>query len=172
MTQFRYRTFWLQIEKSMVQINCFSGWQTHARDRWPPWQWNCTNSHCSINRISHVFNWHAHLTLPYLTLPYLTLPCLALPCIALPCLALPYLTLPYLTVPYLTLPNLTLRCRYTIQFAGAEPCDCPVHRPIVTCGMLVECSGPMKIGWLWIRARSILQPILSHLLSDYPIRTQ
>ena len=39
-----------------------------------------------------------------------------------------------------------LRCSYTIRFARAEPCDCPVHRPIVTCGVLVECSGPMKIG--------------------------
>ena len=39
-----------------------------------------------------------------------------------------------------------LRRRYTIRFARAEPCDCPVHRPIVTCGVLVECSGPMKIG--------------------------
>ena len=64
------------------------------------------------------------------------------------------------------------RCRYTLRFARAEPCDCPVHRPIVTCGVLVECSGPMKIGWLGIRARPISQPILSHLLCDYPIRAQ
>ena len=48
-------------------------------------------------------------------------------------------------------------------------CGC---RHIVTCGVLVECSGPMKIGWLGIRARSILQPILSHLLCDHPIRAQ
>ena len=68
--------------------------------------------------------------------------------------------------------DLLLRCRYIIRFARAEPCDCPVHRPIVTCGVLVECSAPMKIGWLGIRARSILQPILSHLLCDYPIRAQ
>ena len=38
------------------------------------------------------------------------------------------------------------RCRYTVRFARAEPCECPVHRPIVTCGVIVECSGPMKIG--------------------------
>ena len=48
-------------------------------------------------------------------------------------------------------------------------CGC---RHIVTCGVLVECSGPMKIGWVGIRARSILQPILSHLLCDHPIRAQ
>ena len=56
----------------------------------------------------------------------------------------------------------------TIRSCGAL--RLPVHRPIVTCGVLVECSGPMKIGWLGIRSRYILQPILSHLLCDYPIR--
>ena len=30
------------------------------------------------------------------------------------------------------------------RFARAEPADCPVRRPIVKCGMLVECSRPMK----------------------------
>ena len=36
------------------------------------------------------------------------------------------------------------RCRYTIRFPRAQPCDCPVHRPIETCGMLIECSGRWK----------------------------
>ena len=70
----------------------------------------------------------------------------------------------YLTVVFMR--TIQLRCRYTIRFTRAEPADCPVRRPIVKCGMLVECSGPMKIGWLSITARSILQPILSHLLCD------
>ena len=74
--------------------------------------------------------------------------------------------------PLLSRLSISLRCRYTIRFARAEPCDCPVHRPIVTCGVLVECSGPMKIGLLGIRARSISQPIMSHLLCEYPIRAQ
>ena len=65
-----------------------------------------------------------------------------------------------------------LRRRYTIRFARAEPADCPVHGPIVMCSMSPECSGPMKIGLKGIRPRSIIKPILSHLLCDNPIRAQ
>ena len=51
-------------------------------------------------------------------------------------------------------PDIGLRCRYTLRFARAEPCDCPVHRPIVTCGVLVECPGPMD--------DLALEPVLFH----------
>ena len=59
-----------------------------------------------------------------------------------------------------------------IRFARAEPADCPVHGSIVMCSMSPECSGPMKIGLKGIRPRSIIKPILSHLLCDNPIRAQ
>ena len=36
--------------------------------------------------------------------------------------------------------------RDTIRFSREKPGDCPVHRPIVKCGMSLECSGPMNIG--------------------------
>ena len=69
-------------------------------------------------------------------------------------------------------PNSTgvLRRRYTIRFARAEPADCPVHGPIVNCGMSLECTGAIKIGVKGITPRSIYEPIFPHGLCDYPIR--
>ena len=68
--------------------------------------------------------------------------------------------------------TINLRRRYTVRFAHTEPADFPVYGPIVACDMSLECPGHVKIGWKWITARSIFEPILLHELWDYPIRAQ